>query len=151
MDIIDQDLEYLRNLEKVKETDERYSFPTNGSQINIPLISKDGREKFFLDLTKASINLSKITAQNRARVVIQLARLNFGGSPHRNPDGEKVGVPHIHLYKEGYGDTWAYPAKQFIKEDTLNSGNFEAILDEFMDFCCIVEKPKIQFSLFTNL
>ena len=36
-----------------------------------------------------------------------LARLDFA-SPHRNPDGTAVGVPHLHVYREGYGDKFAY-------------------------------------------
>ncbi|HEY7442131.1 MAG TPA: hypothetical protein VH701_06920 [Vicinamibacterales bacterium] len=27
------------------------------------------------------------------------------GAPHRNPDDEEIPCPHLHLYREGYGDS----------------------------------------------
>jgi len=53
--------------------------------------------------------LTKGTYQNRARGVAILARLDFGGAPHRNPDDEEITCPHLHLYREGYGDRSAVP------------------------------------------
>ena len=38
---------------------------------------------------------------------VVLARLDFA-SPHRNPDDTTVGIPHLHIYLEGYGDKFAY-------------------------------------------
>jgi hypothetical protein len=38
-----------------------------------------------------------------------LVRLDLGGAPHRNRDDEEIGVPHLHLYREGFGDKWATP------------------------------------------
>jgi hypothetical protein len=57
----------------------------------------------------ARIDLIKGTYQNRARYVVVLVRLDFGGKPHRNPDGEEIASPHLHIYREGVGDKWAYP------------------------------------------
>jgi hypothetical protein len=55
------------------------------------------------------IVLTKGTYLNRARGVAILARLDFGGAPHRNPDDQEIPYPHRHLYREGYGDRWAIP------------------------------------------
>lgn len=44
-----------------------------------------------------------LTFMLRARQIYSFARLDFN-SPHRNSDGLEMGVPHLHLYKEGYGD-----------------------------------------------
>ncbi|KJU85379.1 prophage protein [Candidatus Magnetobacterium bavaricum] len=40
---------------------------------------------------------------------IILLRLCFGGHPHRNPDDTEISSPHLHRYREGYADKWAYP------------------------------------------
>jgi Family of unknown function (DUF6978) len=43
------------------------------------------------------------------------ARLDFRGAPHRNPDDEEIPCPHLHLYRESYGDRslMPLPAEQF--------------------------------------
>ena len=64
-------------------------------------------ETFSLDVTQKRIVLKfKCQLRNTTHSVI-LARLDFA-SPHRNPDGTTVDVPHLHVYREGYGDRFAY-------------------------------------------
>ena len=104
----------------------------------MPLVSFDNREKFLLNIRRNTIELRKGTYQLRARQVVVLARLDFGGAPHRNPDGQEVGNPHLHIYREGFGDKWAYPLpnKHFT---TLNDP--WDILEDFLNFINIVERP----------
>ena len=62
---------------------------------------------FSLDVTQKRIVL-KLKCQLRCTTEpVVLARLDFA-SHHRNPDGTAVGVPHLHVYREGYGDKFAY-------------------------------------------
>ncbi|MDG6271690.1 DUF6978 family protein [Glaesserella parasuis] len=86
-----------------------------------------------------------ITFQTRARKAIVLVRLDIEGPPHRNPDGEEIICPHIHLYREGYGDKWAYPLPDELK--SVLDRPYE-LLDKFMDYCHIIGKPMIQRELF---
>ena len=72
-------------MEKHRVNDERWDYPVLGGSISIPLISADRRENFILDMSRGKINLAKGTYQNRARQVVVLVRLDFGGQPHRNP------------------------------------------------------------------
>ncbi len=72
-------------------------------------------------------------------------RLDFGGAPHRNPDGEEVGSPHLHLYREGYGDKWACPVPP---DHFSNLDDLWLTLQEFMRFCNIAEPPFIKRGLF---
>lgn len=122
-----------------------WAYPDLGSKVSIPLESEDRRERFVLDLSRGRIDLRKGTWQNRGRNVVVLVRLDFGGPPHRNPDGEEVGSPHLHVYREGYADKWAMslPAEQFEHRDDP-----WLMLEEFMRFCNIVEPPAIQRGLF---
>ena len=92
------DADALLALEKQKVDDIVHEYPILGGSIRVPLVSCDRREEFVLDVYQNQINLAKGTYQNRARKVVILARLDFGGSPHRNPDDEEISCPHLHLY-----------------------------------------------------
>ena len=78
--------------------------------------------------------------------MVILARLDFGGAPHRNPDGEEIACPHLHLYREGYGDRWASPppADRFAP----GADPWDA-LQEFMRFCNVSRPPELERGLFT--
>ena len=104
-------------MEKHCKDDQSWNYPTAGTKIEIPLISVDGKENFILDISKGKINIKKGKYQNRAHKLIVLIRLDFGGPPHRNPDGEEIPSPHLHIYREGFGDKWAYPIPNDIFSD----------------------------------
>lgn len=136
----------LLEMEKSKVDDTRWDYPGLGGSITIPLISIDKRENFLLDISRGKIDLLKGTYQNRSRQVVVLVRLDFGGQPHRNPDDREIASPHLHLYREGYGDKWAVP---------IPANKFPNILDlwqtleDFMRFCNIIEPPIIEKGLFS--
>ncbi len=136
----------LLAMEKHRADDADWIYPDLGGRITVPLVSSDRREPFLLDVRRGRIDLAKGTYQNRGRQVVILARLDFGGAPHRNPDGEEVGSPHLHLYREGYGDKWAYPVPP---NHFPNPGDPWLTIEDFMRFCNVVELPVIRRGLFT--
>lgn len=140
------DADYLLKMEKMCVDDKIYKIPEFGGKIIIPLSSLDGREIFSLDIHRSSLKLEKGTYQHRGRRTIILARLDFGGPPHRNPDGVEVGVPHLHLYREGFGDKWAFPVPM-----DLFAGSLEpwSLLQSFMAYCQIVKPPNLDRGLFS--
>ncbi len=133
----------LLKLEKKSENSEIWTF---GSDISsaIPLLSIDNREKFYLDIRRGKFNITKATYQNRARVDIVLARLDLGSAPHRNPNGEEIPSPHLHVYREGFGDKWALPIND---QEFPNVDDLWQTLHDFMNFCNIISKPNIQLGL----
>ena len=137
--------EALLALEKRRVDASQWDYPDFGGRVTVPLASFDGRESFLLDVRRARINLAKGNYQNRRQVVV-LARLDFGGGPHRNPDGEEIGSTHLHLYREDFGDKWAsqVPVEHFSHLDDP-----WLTLGDFMRFCNIVEPPVFQRGLFT--
>jgi len=145
LEITQSEAEALIAMEKHRASDDRYSFPLGGRSVSIPLQSVDKREQFLLDISRGLIDLGRGKYQNRARQVVVLVRLDFGGSPHRNPDGEEIGSPHLHIYREGFGDKWAIPlpADRFPRITTLRR-----TLDDFMQFCNITLHPNIESGLF---
>ena len=135
----------LLAMEKHRANNETYRFPNLGGRISAPLVAPDGSENFYLDIHRGRVNLVKGTFQNRARSVIILARLDFGGAPHRNPDDEEIPCPHLHRYREGYGDRWAEkaPADVFRTPDD----HWQTFLD-FMVFCNVTRPPEFNRGLF---
>jgi hypothetical protein len=110
----------LMAMEKHAVDEKEWLFPAPGDRVAIPLTSLDKRESFMLDVTRAQIKLTKATYQNRARAAIILMRLDLDGPPHRNPDGVEIPCPHLHIYREGYGDKWAIAAPLATYTDTLD-------------------------------
>lgn len=133
-------------MEKQRVNGERHDFPMGGESLVLPLQSPDKREQFLLDLSRGRIDLLKVKMQNRGRQVVVLVRLDIGGSPHRNPDDEEIPVPHLHVYREGYGDKWAIPVPADRFRDT---SNVWTTLEDFLQFCNITQPPHIDRGLFS--
>jgi hypothetical protein len=129
---------------RVSDADVR-QFPPPGDKLVIPLESIDKSEDFFLDVSRGRIDLSKVTYQNRARQIIVLMRLDLSGPPHRNPDGEQIMCPHLHTYREGFGDKWAEPVPL---DKFSNLANLHQTLTDFLNECNVLEHPTIQAGLF---
>ena len=136
----------LMAMEKRAVDKREWLFPAPGDRVAIPLTSLDKRESFVLDVTRAQIKLTKATYQNRARAAIILMRLDLDGPPHRNPDGIEIPCPHLHIYREGYGDKWAIAAPVATYTNTLD---LFATFETFMQQCNISDPPKIQKGLFS--
>ena len=135
----------LLAMEKHRADQEQRPFPGLGQVVQIPLLSADRREAFVLDLSRGRVDLAKVTYQNRAQKMVVLVRLDLAGSPHRNPDGEEVPCPHLHVYREGWGDKWAYPPEAVRFPDLSDEW---AALDAFMSYCNITKMPLIERTLF---
>lgn len=108
-----------------------------GADDTYELADSNDREKFLLDVWRGTLRLSKLKFQNRVRAAVVLVRLDVDGAPHTNPDGAWLIGTHLHLYKEGYDDRWAYPA---------DPAKFSLLSDPgktFHDFCayCKIESP----------
>lgn len=133
-------------LEKEMLDQTEWKYPLMGGKLIVPIVSTDRREQFLLDVNRSTINLAKVTKQLRVQRAIILVRLDVGGGLHTNPDGAEISCPHIHLYREGFGDKWAFPLPAGFFEDI---SDFSAILNDFMRYCNVVRPPDIQFPLFS--
>jgi hypothetical protein len=135
----------LLRMPKHRVNDDEVEYPALGGRVCAPLASSDRREHFLLDVTRGRIDLRKGTYQTRARQVVILARLDFGGPSHRNPDSEEIPCPHLHVYREGFGDKWAIPVpgSVFPNLDDL----WQTLLD-FCRYCNVVNPPSFTRGLF---
>lgn len=119
-------------------------FPLADDFIYIEAKSTDGRESFVFDVNrKGRIKLKKCTYMERYAVTEVLLRLDIDGPPHTNPDGEEFPCPHLHTYREGYGDKWAAP----LPSDFTNPGSLTQTLMEFLRYSNVIEVPQIQLSI----
>lgn len=135
----------LIGMEKMRMDSQQHFFPNPGGSICVPLASSDRREEFLLDVSRGKINLSKVKYQNRSRKVVVLSRLDIEGAPHRNPDGEEIPTPHLHIYREGYGDKWAVPVSS---QNFADPTDMFLTMEDFMDYCNITQPPFIERGLF---
>ena len=145
--ISSKEINYLISLKKVfSDSKKTYQFPSHGGKISIPLVSQDKKIPFDFDINRKSISLY-CTFQNRAFKTIVLVRLDFG-APHRNPDGQEIASPHIHIWNEDYGDKIAY---EVPKDAFSNLDDMHAVLYDFMKYCNIDDKyGQIKEDLFSK-
>ena len=141
IDLTQDEADALIAMPKLRTNDDVTYYPNPGDSLVIPLRSDDKTEDFLLDIRRGRIDLMKATYQNRARKTIVLVRLDLNGAPHRNPDGDEIACPHLHIYREGYGDKWAGPIPADSFSDSADQ--WAALLD-FMRYCNITEPPDIQ-------
>jgi hypothetical protein len=133
-------------IEKHRVNDDGHDFPLGGQSLMLPLQSPDRREMFMLDISRGRIDLMRGKYQNRARHTVILVRLDLGGPPHRNPDGAELVCPHLHVYREGYGDKWAISAPPALFP---NTSDLWITLDDFFRYCNVTQPPRIERGLFT--
>lgn len=142
--VTQEEAEKLLKIEKIKIDNKEWTLPFGGNKISVPLQSKNKKEKFMLDANTSRYCLKKLTLQNRTRETIILCRLDIGIT-HRNPAGEEIASPHLHIYKEGFDDKWAYSLPEGI---FLDINDRWQLLCDFMKYCNIVEKPNFKRGLF---
>lgn len=116
-------------------------FPLPGEMQKWEVFSEGRRESFLVDVNrKGKIKLTKCTYQGRYRVVEILLRLDVDGPPHENPDGTEVPTPHLHVYREGFGDKWAMP----LPIQFTDTSDLAKTFGEFLKYFHVQDIPEIQ-------
>ena len=146
IDIPQAEADALIAMDKQCVENKNWLFPEPGGKLSIDLVSLDKREKFILYIRRGEIKLTKATYQNRGRQAVILMRLDLDGPPHRNPDDQEIQCPHLHVYREGYGDKWAFAAPI---DRYPNVQDLFSTFDAFMRHCNITEPPQIERGLFS--
>ena len=118
----------------------------NGAKMNLPQVGETAKielsdssksHTFYFDIDRRGRIELKSKFQNRYETNEVLVRLDINGPQHINPDGSKVGRNHIHIYKEGYADRWAYDTDKF------GFGVYNSFQEYFFKFCeyCHIQIP----------
>lgn len=128
----DEANELLNMLKKISNTDSMFQFPKSGDYNRIELKSVDNKCQFLVDVNRqGKIKVSKCTYQNRYQKEEILLRLDINGPTHTNPDGVMIGSCHLHIYKEGYGDKWAYE----LPNEVCHTDDLMQTLIDFLIYC----------------
>lgn len=122
--------------------DNNIQLPKNGECVTIALTDSSKIKFFDLDLDRRGKIELKNKLQNRYNKSIVLVRLEINSQPHMNPDGRRVGRNHIHVYKEGFGDRWAYELDKYPQ--FIQCKYFDEYFREFCKYCNIKIQPNIQ-------
>ncbi len=148
------DSEFLLNIQERKKYIENYfNFPRQNEFITLNAQGSQTQNNYLIDINKKQATLERVTFQGRHRVNIILLRMDIGTKPHTNPDKTLISGNHIHIYKDGYHDTFAYelndpvlnelnPAFDLTKFKTKNHTNLFIAFSEFCNFdqCPIIKQ-----------
>ena len=102
------------------------------------------KDIFFLDFYRGSFELSKYTINKRYRQTIIMLRYDNAGR-HTNPDGVLFEGRHIHLYREGYNDKFAFSVSEIGITDV---NGMEIVFNKIMQFCNVIKFPSIEVPMF---
>jgi hypothetical protein len=142
--LLQAEADFLIHAPKRLEELSLLNFPPPGEKVSWSAFTLDKKERFQFDVNRGRIRLSKCTYQERYKAMEILVRVDLDGPPHRNPDGEVVDCPHIHVYREGYADKWAKPLPL---EQFENPTDLARTLRDFLEYCNVGEVPEIQLNL----
>ncbi|HEV7282315.1 MAG TPA: hypothetical protein VGN57_19085 [Pirellulaceae bacterium] len=143
--LTDSDVVRLLDLVKRFVDASTIDFPAAGSSLEREVLSEDGHESFLIDVNrKGKVKPTKCTFQERYAMTDILYRLDIDGPPHTNPDGMDVPCPHLHVYRQGFADKWAFPIDPSEFTDT---SNLLRTFRQFLTRCNVYDVPDIQSSL----
>ncbi|KPV43182.1 DUF6978 family protein [Alicyclobacillus ferrooxydans] len=135
--------ELLSMIKKIRETSP-INFPKLGKSVQMEATSANETVKFVFDVNrKGTLKVTKVTYQTRYQKSVILLRLDIDGPEHLNPDGTIIPCPHIHVYREGFDDSWAFPLDKEIKTD---ASDLLQVLSDFLDYNKVVDRPPILYT-----
>lgn len=147
-------LEFFQEEKRFKEP--IFKFPRQGTSLSLEAEGVSKHTEYLMDINRKLCTLTRITYQNRVQKTVTLLRLDIDTKPHKNPDGKIISGTHLHIYKEGYLDAWAYE----LDDPILNSINpnfnpsdlvcsdMERRFEAFSRLCNFVNYPIVSCELF---
>jgi len=142
----DEEAKCLMQMEKkIIEQPGGYFFPSHEQILTLKSLSIGRNVEFLFDIGRKYQQLSRCTYQERYEKIIVLVRVDIKGPSHTNPDDSMVSAPHIHIFKEGFSDKWAYPLSN---DHFRNPSDLYKTMYDFFTYCRVVDPPIIQKGLF---
>lgn len=139
--LTEYDFNNLMQQLKKFEDDSPIRIPDDGGKITRNLHSENSHEQFILNIERGRIDLKKVKYQARDKATnTVLLRIDTKGPRHLNPDGQFIECPHIHIYREKYGDKWAMPLDSSIFSDFNDLGK---LLKDFLIYFNVQDIPDI--------
>ena len=101
------DITAILNEEK-RFVDDHAEFPSLHEAIKLSGIGQVTQYEYLIDINRKYCQLNRITYHQRVFTNTTIIRFDSDTKPHQNPDGKKIDGTHIHVYRHGFGDSWAY-------------------------------------------
>lgn len=118
---------------------------TCGFKYKDKLVNDNSKNSYNLHLNYGRIDVDKVsitTVHNESGKV--LVRLDLNPRKHINPDGTIVDTDHVHIYKEGYDERFAYPLdSEEFKNIFPDKENMALLLKSYLDFIKTISIPEI--------
>lgn len=137
------EFDYLMNQEKRFEDESTILLGPAPLQWSKKIQSTSTKDTFSLDFYRGTFRLEKYTYNHRFKQTTVLMRFDSYGE-HSNPDGERISGHHVHIYKEGFGDKFAYPASNYGIE---SSDTIEVVMQKILVYCNIKIIPPIEIPM----
>ncbi len=139
MSITQEEFDYLIKQEKVLDDLAPIELAPAPKEWTRSLTAAEIKEKFLLDFFRSGFELTKYTYNKRHRQTIILVRYDSFGR-HTNPDGVTFNGPHVHLYREGFNDKFAFPVSELGvgQNDRIN-----IVLEKLLKYCNVTSTPMI--------
>lgn len=138
--------ELLRAIEKQFQ-EKTAQIPSRGQKRSYPIESHTNDEKFTLTIARGNKNPLKCNYNMLVKSSTVLLRVDTHQTIHINPDGAEIPAPHLHIYQEGYGDSFAYP----LPESFRDSSNLVETLRNFLSYSNVINVDSIQIDMLGGL
>lgn len=125
------EFDHLMRLEKEFEDKTTIFLGPAPLQWSRKIKSITSNDTFSLDFYRGTFKIQKYTYNHRYKQTLVIFRFDSYGT-HTNPDGVQLTGFHVHIYKEGFGDKFAYPASEFGIEET---DSMVTILHKVLLYC----------------
>lgn len=120
------------------------------SQLEVQNVNKTN--EYIFDINRKCARLTRCTYQNRYLKSIVLLRLDLDTKPHKNPDGNIIGGNHLHVFLDGYEDSYAFELDNpFLNKinpkfdlNKFKADNIYDIFSAFAEFCNIKNIPTFE-------
>ena len=139
MSITQEEFDYLIKQEKVFDELDPIELAPPPMEWTRSLTAPETKEKFLLDFFRSGFELTKYTYNKRFRQTIILVRYDSMGR-HTNPDGVTFNGPHVHLYREGFNDKFAFPVSELGIDD---NDRMNIVLEKLLTYCNVTTTPMI--------
>ncbi len=115
------------------------NLPGKGDSVSFDVKANDSANIYTIGIFRGSVNSRKMNYNARIKLNnTTLLELHINaGNRHMNPDGELVTGNHWHIYREGYGHSYAFPVPDISDHD------FVDVTIRFLERFHVVERPKI--------
>lgn len=136
-------LEMLR--EDKNFIDTSFTFPNQEKELQLELVSWSNRNRYILYINRKSKIKTRYTLQTKHRESYILLRLDLDNKTHRNPDGQKIGGNHLHIFdRDDMAGSWAFELDDAQLNEVFPGFDFSEItkngttpIEQFRLFCTL--------------